>query len=173
MPPPFSVNKLDAAKRQLHVAIKWWFANDDPVAVHTLAAASHEIIHMLFRRRGLRGLLFDSPFIRDEYRADFARALKGRASFFKHAQKDPDGEIEFDPIVNEPLLLASIYALSQMREPLTAPEQAFMAWFRLHSPHLFERDVFGDNLPFEIVEGMRLIERHEFLEVYERALALI
>ncbi|HEV2335198.1 MAG TPA: hypothetical protein VGS13_06865 [Stellaceae bacterium] len=86
------ITKLDAAKRQLRTAIKLWFTGEDPVSVHTLAAAAHEIVHTLFRRRGLSGLLFDSPLIKEECRSMWAKRMKAVATFFKHAQRDPDGE---------------------------------------------------------------------------------
>src|SRR5579862_9769286 len=98
---PIVVTKLDAAKRQLRAAITLWFTGGDPVAIHTLAAAAHEIVHTLFRRKGLSGLLFDSPRIRDDKRAEFARAAKAAATFFKHAQRDPDGTLEFNPAMND------------------------------------------------------------------------
>ena len=40
-----SISKLDAACRQLDCAIELWFADGDPVSIHTLACASHQIIH--------------------------------------------------------------------------------------------------------------------------------
>jgi len=52
-PPTLHINKLDAAKRQLRAAIRLWFDDGDPVAIHTLAHASHEIIHSLFKKKGL------------------------------------------------------------------------------------------------------------------------
>jgi hypothetical protein len=55
-----TVTKLDAAKRQLRTALRLWFDDGDPVSIHTLLAAAHEIIHTLYRRKGLRDLLFDS-----------------------------------------------------------------------------------------------------------------
>lgn len=39
------ISKLEAAKRQRDTAIKMWFADGDPVSIHTLAAAAHQIIN--------------------------------------------------------------------------------------------------------------------------------
>jgi hypothetical protein len=100
-----NVTKLDAAKRQLRTAITLWFMEEDPVSVHTLIAAAHELTHSLFRKRGFSGLLYDNKLIKEEYRAELAKRLKGFAAFFKHAQRDPDAEIEFDPTLNEGLLV--------------------------------------------------------------------
>jgi hypothetical protein len=61
---------MDAVRRQLCTAIRLWFEDGDPVAIHTLIAASHEVLHTLFRRKGLHGLIFDSDLIEDERRAE-------------------------------------------------------------------------------------------------------
>ena len=161
---PISVTKLEAAKWQLRTAIRLWFADGDPVSTHTLAAAAHEIIHTLFRRSGLRGLLFDSPLIREEYRDTLAKAIKQRATFFKHAQRDPEGEMAFDPVLNDTLLIVSISGLSRMKEPLETEEQAFITWLRLHEPRYFAGDVVVENLPAETLEGLRTIGKQEFFE---------
>jgi hypothetical protein len=63
-----TITKLDAARRQLGIAISLWFQDGDEVAIHTLACAAHQIIHDINRHRGGRDLLFDSLVFRDEYR---------------------------------------------------------------------------------------------------------
>ena len=68
--PKLKIDKLDAARRQLRTAIRLWFNNGDPVAIHTLVSAAHEAVHTLFRRAGFRGLMFDAPHIKEEYRSD-------------------------------------------------------------------------------------------------------
>jgi hypothetical protein len=65
-----TVSKLDAAHRQLRTAIRLWFMDGDPIAIHTLACAAHDIIHTLFKRKGLKGLIFDSEIIKEEERKD-------------------------------------------------------------------------------------------------------
>jgi hypothetical protein len=122
------LTKSEAARRQLRMAIKLWFMEEDPVSIHTLAQAAHEIIHTLFKRKGLEDLLFDSDLIKDEYRKDWSRRLKADANFFKHADKDPDTEREFDPRVNQYLLLFSIAGISRMKERLEDIEPKFGSW---------------------------------------------
>jgi hypothetical protein len=41
------VNKLDAARRQIDTAICMLFAEDDPVAVHTLVCAGWQVLRDL------------------------------------------------------------------------------------------------------------------------------
>ncbi|MEK7992289.1 MAG: hypothetical protein AAB403_00650 [Planctomycetota bacterium] len=95
------VSKLDAARRQIDTAIALWFDDGDPVAVHTLTAAAHELVHTLYKKRGLHDLLFDSDWIKDEYRKQWSDKLRANANFFKHADRDAEAELEFDPILND------------------------------------------------------------------------
>ena len=62
------VTKLDAALRQLNTAITLWFRDGDEVAIHTLAAASHQIVYDIVRKKNGPDLLYDSIIFKDEYR---------------------------------------------------------------------------------------------------------
>jgi hypothetical protein len=48
-----------------------------------------------------RDLLFDTDHIKDEYRSDWNKLIKRHAYFFKHADRDGDSVIDFDPDMNE------------------------------------------------------------------------
>jgi hypothetical protein len=43
--PKVAITKLEAARRQLRVAISLWFQDGDEVSIHTLACTAHEIIN--------------------------------------------------------------------------------------------------------------------------------
>jgi len=47
-----NVNKLAAAQRQLHAAIRMYFADEDELAVHTVASAAYRLINDLKLARG-------------------------------------------------------------------------------------------------------------------------
>lgn len=119
--PTIKITKLQAARMQLSTAIELWFADRDPVSTHALAFASHEIIHRVFRRRGYSDLLFDSGVVKDEYRDEFAKALKEDAGFIKHLNRADENEtdaIDFKPGGNMLFIMMSIVALQIMKEPL-------------------------------------------------------
>ena len=44
--------KLEAARRQLNAAIRMTFANEDELAIHTVAAAAYGIVRDLLGTRG-------------------------------------------------------------------------------------------------------------------------
>lgn len=85
--PKITITKLEAARRQLRVAISLWFQNGDEVAIHTLACAAYQIIHDINRHRGGEELFFDSLVIREEYRDQAIKRFKKEMNFFKHADK--------------------------------------------------------------------------------------
>ena len=53
-----TIDKLQAAKGQLREAIRLWFNEGDPVAVHCLVCSAHQIIHDLNSQQGWRDLLY-------------------------------------------------------------------------------------------------------------------
>lgn len=46
------INKLEAARRQLDAAIRMTFANEDSLAIHTIAAAAYRITRDILHKRG-------------------------------------------------------------------------------------------------------------------------
>src|SRR6476620_5779386 len=134
------ITKLEAARRQLTTALELWMSEGDPVAVHTLAHAAHEIIHRCFRNAGHSDLLYDSTLIEEEHRADFARFMKDDANFFKHSNNEKATDTrDFNPEGNLPFLLMSVLALDAMSEPRGDAENAFMMWHFINRPTWFRK----------------------------------
>ena len=158
------VTKMDATHRQIRAAIRMWFAEEDPVAIHTLVAAAHEVVHSLFKLRGLSGLLFDSRLVKDEYRSEVAKLLKAPANFFKHADRDPDAIMDFHPYANELLLLTCVHALARMGEPTFLEYDVLTCWFRIHQPKFFPTDAIRDHTPAEALEHAERMTRNEFFK---------
>lgn len=161
------VTKLNAAQRQFQTSIHLWFTGGDPVAIHTLASASHEIIHTLFKRAGLHGLLFDTDYIKDEFRRDWAQLLKRSSWFFKHAREDPDGEIEFDPNTNEGILVACLSGLQRLGASFGMEERCLLLWLKIHHPTWFPQHVTKDGIPINLFQRFGHIDRYDFLEDFE------
>jgi hypothetical protein len=109
------ITKIQAAERQIDTAIRLFFENIDRLSSYTLAAASREITddlcekktHELFQQEFAR--LGDSLevrlsfreelkiFIKDQYYKGAMKVFRQRQNFLKHADKDPDDEMdEFD-----------------------------------------------------------------------------
>lgn len=163
-----TVTKMDAARRQLKTALRLWFVDGDPVSIHSLLAASHEIIHRLFRLKGHRGLIFDTDLVKDEYRKEWALSIKKAPSFFKHAEKETaDATIDFNPGTNDALPMFLINALRTMGEDLGVEEWAYMRWLWVHEPDLFLSSAYPDTLPVDAIETVRSLEKNEFFKLFE------
>lgn len=165
------IGKLDAARRQLSHAIREWFCGGDPVVIHTLACAGYEIIHdiSLQRNPNRRDLLFDADRIKDEYRKEWKDLLRKPANFFKHADRDGDSVIEFNPRQSDGFILFSILGVSLCGERNNTVESAWMTWLQIQNPkYLTEkgRKFFAENIPIESIEYARSLSREEFFHVF-------
>jgi hypothetical protein len=65
-----TMTKLQAAERQLRVAIRLFFERRDPIAVHTLATAAQDVLRRLAKPHGFKGIY--------EYIDDLVRPGKKR-----------------------------------------------------------------------------------------------
>jgi len=157
------ITKMDAAVRQLRTAIRLWFHDGDPVSIQTLLAAAHEIIHVLYKRQGLKDLLFDSSLIKEEYRSTVAKRLKAIPSFFKHAREDPEGEIEFNPELNYLLIILLTDALRRMKHPEGIEEQTVVRWLMVNEPNWVVRH----SVPIDELEQVKGMNKTEFFQTAE------
>jgi hypothetical protein len=168
------LDKLDAARRQLRTAITLWFNDGDPIAVHTLAFAAYEIIHVISKKRNphRRDLLFDTLVINDEFRRVWVDQIKKDANFFKHADRDPDLVIEFQPYLSQLFILYSIEGLILCREQQGDEESVFWWWFGFHNPESLTHEgkkFIADTLPVENLEGIRLLSKRQFFDAFMKA----
>jgi len=159
------ITKLDAAQRQLRTALRLWFHEGDPVSIHTLLAAAHEIIHRLYRNKGLVNLIFDSDLINEEFRGHIARKIKEAPNFFKHADQDSNASIKFNPEINALLPMFLVQALSDMGEPLGPEELSYIYWTNIHEPTLFQSKT--SHFPAEVIKQLVGTNKKEFLEACE------
>jgi hypothetical protein len=164
------LTKLEVARRQLATAIELWFYEKDQVSIHTLAAAAYEVIHSVSKKHGRKiDLLFDSICVRDEYRREFRQALNKPANFFKHADKDSDGTIEFNPVVSEPFIIFAILGLNAIGIHGNKHELAFWAWLCLRRPELLTqvgKEAITEKIPIDVLAEINTVSKGDFFEAY-------
>lgn len=98
------ITKIDAARRQLDVAIKLWLDEGDLAAVQTLAWAGLTVLRDLARAA-------DPPVNTGPIFFDIDREA---ANFLKHADRDPDAWLlEIDPAMPE-LLFHEVFRLYEI-----------------------------------------------------------
>jgi hypothetical protein len=160
------VTKLDAARRQLKTAIKLWFEDGDSVAIHTLIVAAYEIIDTLAGRKGVVDLLFAPEIVKDEYKLQWIRSVKSAANFFKHANRDPDGVLEFPLMGNAMFLFFSCSALQRMGETLGVEEAAMHCYFMLSDPGEILREDIKKNFSPDVFEQFNSLSKRDFLNQF-------
>jgi hypothetical protein len=171
-----TITKIDAARMQLATAIEMWFNGDNPVAVHTLACAAYQIIHDLNRKKKGPPLLFDSDYVKDQYRKEAVALLKKQSGFFKHADFRKNGatEIEFETLTSDGFILFSLVGLRYLGHKSNVYERAFWIWTFIHKPHFMTdegRKFFFDSVSVNDIEDLRQINKKKFLEyVFEMGL---
>ncbi len=83
------ISKMDAAQRQLDCAVRLRLADEDSLAVHTLAYAAFGILRDLVRKRG--HAMEDVLAVLHDKSSKMGRDLTEVPNFLKHAGTDPDG----------------------------------------------------------------------------------
>jgi len=131
------VSKLDAARRQLEGAITLYFNWGDPISIHTLAAASRNVLANLCEHRQIRpDFLLEKmmdDFVRPEHIKMFYARIRQGENFFKHADRDPEETLKFNPAHSELILLEGTevyFALTQEHPPLL---RAYRGWWVLNN----------------------------------------
>jgi hypothetical protein len=128
-----TISKLDAARRQLETAVRLYFSESDPVAIHTLTAAGHRLVSDPNKSRAGAPMLVESLLQRvlpdqvDEAR----RRINEAANFFKHADRDPGGVHLFDPARTEFMLVDACYKYKDLTGELVPALVVYTAWFWL------------------------------------------
>jgi hypothetical protein len=140
-PATLKVSKTDAAKRQLEAAIRLWFFDGDPVSIHTLAAAAHQLVHDLGKARGMGTILRDLPDVRPEFKKEMRAAIASDENFFKHADRDPEALLDFKPVTTTYMLGDAVFtyeALTSERPPVL---RAFQMWMMIQNPELIKKEL--------------------------------
>jgi hypothetical protein len=93
-----------------------YFQGGDPLSVHTLTGAAYDVLRDVNRARGGHAMLKDwaPDFVKEEFRKDVQAKLNQAQNFLKHADRDPEATLEFDPGATELLLLDAAWAYRRL-----------------------------------------------------------
>jgi len=132
---PIKITKLEAARRQLVTAIRIYFANGDPVSIHTLAAAAFGILDDLDNHGASTGTIFDqiATRITPEYVDSFREALRRPQNFFKHADRDPENILEFRPGSAGVIIWAACEKYCELTKEELLETAAFHRWILIRN----------------------------------------
>jgi len=156
-----SISKLDAATRQLDLAIVLHFRDADPFGVHTLAGAAHLILSDLTRRSN------NAPLIPHKSEDVLAGGCIKARNFLKHADKDPVAVLTFDTDFSGFLIYDAIGMCLRLASKLTTPQGVFLAWLSTKYPTV---NLLGD-IAKETIDKLRelfpeLVSRNTHKKVF-------
>ena len=129
------VTKINAAERQIKEAIKLFFEQRDPISIHTLAGAAHQILYDISNESGMESMR-NSLIIKDEYRKLWLDALNKAKNFLKHADRDPNVTLEFNPEMNVFLIADTLSIYIRLTHEVFPECVIFNTWFTLAYPEL-------------------------------------
>lgn len=145
--PTEPITKLEAAERQMNEAIRLFFERRDIVAVHTLAAASDQVLSDLCVAKGIESpLRHDAYFIREEAHEKWFGVLKRAENFFKHADRKPGGTLDFDTEQTMWFLFDATCLHWRLTNDLTHEATFFLCWIFLREPDLLRDCPFKQSL---------------------------
>lgn len=167
----FQVSKLEAAHRQLNLAIRMLFADADAVAVHTLVGAASIIFTDLVEQLAPEKSWDKQAQEANELTASqYFQVMRKAQNFFKHAREDRDATIELDPNDTDALAFWAVMNASEL-SPMSIEAQVFQLWYiASHSPI---EDVSQTPLKeaIQLVGDLRSESRVNRLQVGAQALA--
>lgn len=138
--PELKLSKLDVAKRQLETVIRLYFSHGDPVSIHTLTAASYNVIRDLNKNNSGEKLFAKDRFmdyVKEGHEKEVWDFITSAENFFKHADRDHDEILNFKPEQSEILIFegcVTYYKLSREFPPLF---RLYYAWFIAHHSNWF------------------------------------
>jgi hypothetical protein len=125
-----TISKLDAATSQLETALHLYFNEADPVSIHTLAAAAHQILQDL-------GSCQNSPMLLEqgmlplpkELTAKIRALMREPQNFFKHADRNPTATVDFAPGLTEFILFDAVAKFRDLAGEPPLMLAAYELWF--------------------------------------------
>jgi len=126
-----TVTKLQAAQRQLSVAIRLFFNRADPLAIHSLVSAAYQIVWDLAKTRAATSIVKGNARIRPEKQQEWERILNRAQSFLKHADRDSLDTLDFDPEITRFFLFDAIVLYCQLTSSPFHEGTVYMTWFAL------------------------------------------
>lgn len=133
------LSKIQVAEKMLHMAIKLFFDGADVVSIHLLVSAASEVLTGVAKSKNIASWCDDINYlIKDEHKKEVRGILKRRYNFLKHADKDPNGTIEFSEEGNDMLLMITCDDFKRVTGSVTPLMVYLMTYIAGHYPKLFE-----------------------------------
>lgn len=164
------ISKIDAAKRQLDVAIRLLFDGVDPVAVHTLVGAASIIISNLVENIHPQNNW--DKFAQEANgitAAKYFSIMREPQNFLKHAHYDATASMDFDPKDTESLAFWAALNLGNFGE-LSMEASVLQLWYLACNAPNLESNIEPYKKALETFGDLRGCSRTERLLVARQVL---
>ena len=168
-----SVTKIDAAKRQLNTAIVLFFDEGDAVSIHALSAAAYQILQDIGKAKIDFDTLAGAECVKEEKKKEFRDLLFKARNFFKHADRDPDAILDFDPWQSELFLYDSMRIYYHLTGKQTVEMRFYNLWFMMRYPGYFNYPKDPKGLLFQLFDTFKSKVDPVKLESYGRVLKMM
>ena len=148
------INKLDAGISQLREVIKLFFEQRDPIAIHTVAGAVSLLLYNLGEHKDIENYVRGNPHIREDKKRQWISIINEAQNFFKHADKDPNAELDFNPKLTELLLFDACLSVESLTGNMFSEARIFAIWFAAKHPDLVLEGSFKDYIKTAIEKGL-------------------
>ena len=144
------LNKKDIAVRHTIQAIRMFFHKEDPVSTLVIACAANHILNTLVSKQnlpiiiGYRGGLV-KLFAKKEDLNKIDEKRNEAYNFFKHAEKDYDKTINFNPDLVWYFILENIIYITQLDIEYSKEMAYFVFWLRYSKRNLFVKNKHFDD----------------------------
>ncbi|ALA60203.1 hypothetical protein [Nitrospira moscoviensis] len=141
-PEPEKITKLEGAERLLKAAIRLFFEEGDMLAVHSLAAAAHEVLRNLLAKNNQTGsFIKDNDYIAQTHAKEYYDHMNRPHNFLKHADRDPDGVLDFYQDATPFWILDGIGMYIKLTGNMRYKVfLLFFAWFAQQYPRMLKQD---------------------------------
>ena len=160
--------KLDSARRQLETAITLWFNDSDPVSIHTLTAASYEILRDLNKKARGSPMGRDSDSIKPEFSGQWRKLHSDAENFFKHADKDPHDTFNLAPQSTDIMLLDAVAKYEELSQEKHHLMSMFTLYMALKLPMIFVSSFIDEMRQSIPVNEVAPLSRKEFYKRFIR-----
>jgi hypothetical protein len=131
-----AVSKLEAARRQLDCAIRLCFSDDDLCSVITLSRAAFRLLWDIYPKVANDGFEQDLSGVIEQIGWPRFHEI---TNFLKHADKDPDAEMEPDDVHTRTGIGLGIILYGRLADRRLSPEmRAWEAIMTLESPDIWD-----------------------------------
>jgi len=141
------ITKLDAARRQIDAAVDLYFREGEALATHTLVGAAHILITDLSKAAKLESII--DRYIVPDWRSRFEKAIRAPQNFMKHADRDVEETLDFNPHNTELMLFIDIEMFKELTGFVTDP----MHVFHVYAAGTWGREAFAA-MPTDVLDDL-------------------